>query len=273
MISEGFHSIRYFIVYTFEMADSKTTFQSTKALLDTTINEIIECLESKRTELSHLIDDYESDYDCKQSETLSDLNQLEELKKHTEGLAKNTLSDLQEKVIEDITLKISKLEFESRLPQLKINFDRDGLFSLVSDISILGYESGSLECDSDDTSEVVNGEASKGTPVAPTGRGKKLSREKKEKKGKKGEHELCDCGEDCEFKGDEPLDKKTRKLMKKLEKEEREEAKKEKKKEREDRKSSDKESPMGKKSKSKGKLISNLEVDSLIGSSDLTESL
>ena len=87
-----------------------TTFQSTKALLDTTINEIIESLESKRTELSHLIDDYESDYDTKQSETLSDLNQLEQLKKHTEGLAKNTLSDLQEKVIEDITLKISKLE-------------------------------------------------------------------------------------------------------------------------------------------------------------------
>ena len=257
------------------MADSKTTFQSTKALLDTTINEIIECLESKRTELSHLIDDYESDYDIKQSETISDLNQLEQLKKHTEELAKNNLSDLQEKVVEDITLKISKLEFESKLPQLKVSCDSEGLFSLVNDISILGYESGSLECDSDDNSEVANGEVDKGA-MGATGRGKKVPREKKErkeKKGKKGEHVVCDCGDDCEFTGDEPLDKKTKKLMKKLEKEEREEAKKEKKKWKEERKNSDREIVQEKKGKSKGKVISSLDVDSLIGATDMTESL
>lgn len=250
------------------MADSKTTFQSTKALLDTTINEIIESLESKRTELSHLIDDYESDYDTKQSETLSDLNQLEQLKKHTEGLAKNTLSDLQEKVIEDITLKISKLEFESRPPQLKISLDRDGLFSLVNDISIHGYESGSLECDSDDNSEVASGEGAKGIMVPSAGRKKapREKKEKKEKKGKRGEHELCDCVDDCEFMGEEVMDKKTKKLIKKLEKEER-------KKEKGERKNSDRELTPGKKGKSKGKIVSNLDVDSLIGSSDLTESI
>ena len=62
---------------------------------------------------------------------------------------------------------------------------------------------------------------------------------------------LCDLGDDCEFIGDEPLDKKTKKLTNKLEKEE--------------RKNSDMELVQGKKGKSRGKIISSLNVDSLIG--------
>ena len=93
----------------------------------------------------------------------------------------------------------------------------------MNDISIHGYESGSLECDSDDNSEVASGEGAKGIMVPSAGRKKapREKKEKKEKKGKRGEHELCDCVDDCEFMGEEVMDKKTKKLIKKLEKEER----------------------------------------------------
>ncbi|KAI6658100.1 hypothetical protein LOD99_15813 [Oopsacas minuta] len=263
--------------------DSRTPFHSTRLLLDSTIREIVECLESKRIELNSQLDIYQEDYKTKQNEVVADIQQLELLKKHTEGLANNSLSDLQEKVVEDITLKISNLQTQSEPPELRLNFDKNSLFVLINEINIVGYECCSLECDSDEHSDGVTKD---GTPKGREKKGKR-NKEAKVKKGKKEKDDIwtCECGDkECEFITDEISDKKKKKY--KHQRDDRKEeidgqtgsdGKKDKdkgKKGKEDRKGSQGEGAgQGKKGKNKGKGIISFDAHALIESTDLTESL
>ena len=153
--------------------DTDSAFQSTRALLDETIAELVDCLESKRGELSSFIDLIEADYNEKQIELVSDIDQLDILKKQTESIAKNSLSELQQKLIEDINLKINNLKLEAKhTPQIQLSFDKNSVLAAINDMSVLGYDAGGLEFGSDEeVSKELTGKDKKGRKQR--GKGKK----------------------------------------------------------------------------------------------------
>ena len=126
-------------------------FQSTRALLDDTIRHLQECLREKREELSGYLDLLETDFQERQSEIESDMDQLDLLKRQTEAIAKNSLSELQQKLIEDISHKMESLQVEARhTPQVKLSFDRESVLAAIGGMSVVGYEIGGMEFESDE---------------------------------------------------------------------------------------------------------------------------
>ena len=253
--------------------DTNTTFQSTRALLDETITELFECLEGKRDELATLIDLIETDYNDKHSEIVSDIDKLDTLKKQTETLAKNSLSELQQKLIEDITLKITNLQIESKLsPQIKLSFDKNIIIAAINGMNVVGYECVGLKFESVKDKKV-----------------KKEWRGRGKGKGRKVKGDICEIASvnpECNIIPEEVSDKKKKKL--KIEKKhslgeelavdetgKHEPGKKEKKEDKQKKGSTGEPvPPQGKKGKNKGKGgTSSFDAHALIESAEFTESL
>ena len=176
--------------------DSSHTFKESRELIDQTIGEIVQSLNEKRDELFSQIDVFEDELKGERDEVISDIERLENLMQQTEGLAKNSLSDLQEKLNGDISVKIDKLKNDmKKRPSLELNCDKSRIIEAIGSIYVERYES--YYSDESGDSEVSSQESGKECDGGTEGdlpkdsKGKNTKREKKEfrKKEKKEKRE------------------------------------------------------------------------------------
>ena len=98
-----------------EVSAEKNKFQEMRENLDQTFSELTSLVNQRKLDLDRKIDDLEIEYNNKNKQIEKDKQTMRELREMTEEkIDQNTLMDVQNNLIKDISDKIQKLDVESK---------------------------------------------------------------------------------------------------------------------------------------------------------------
>eukprot|EP00800_Vazella_pourtalesii_P007830 TRINITY_DN2084_c0_g1_i16.p1 TRINITY_DN2084_c0_g1~~TRINITY_DN2084_c0_g1_i16.p1 ORF type:complete len:228 (-),score=52.86 TRINITY_DN2084_c0_g1_i16:289-972(-) len=111
--------------------------QEAKKRVQTEINEILQCLENKKDEMFTEIETIEKEYLSKQQQKQKKINKINALIEQTEELADNSLTNVQNRIIEDLQNELSKASIQESdcSVEFEWGFSR-GVISMINSIKL-----------------------------------------------------------------------------------------------------------------------------------------
>eukprot|EP00800_Vazella_pourtalesii_P007835 TRINITY_DN2084_c0_g1_i20.p1 TRINITY_DN2084_c0_g1~~TRINITY_DN2084_c0_g1_i20.p1 ORF type:complete len:196 (-),score=52.60 TRINITY_DN2084_c0_g1_i20:168-755(-) len=123
--------------------------QEAKKRVQTEINEILQCLENKKDEMFTEIETIEKEYLSKQQQKQKKINKINALIEQTEELADNSLTNVQNRIIEDLQNELSKASIQESdcSVEFQWGFSRD-IISIINNIEVRRVDTRTrvLEC-------------------------------------------------------------------------------------------------------------------------------
>ena len=97
---------------TTEILPNAFVFQEARNSVQSEINQILQCLESKKTEMFAVIKELEDQYISKQKQKQKKINEINKLITQTKELADNSLTKVQNRIIEDLQNELNKASIQ-----------------------------------------------------------------------------------------------------------------------------------------------------------------